>query len=155
MQILSHSALQTLRIARQLAKYLDKGDILCLFGDLGSGKTVFIKGIAAGLGIAQDLVLSPTFVLLREYRGRIPLYHFDLYRLNDPREIAGLGYEEYLYDEGVAALEWADRLQGLVPAQYLGIDLVIKQETTRRIKFFASGRRYQELLGKFHEDTLR
>lgn len=146
-EITSHSASNTLNIGRRLAGDLKKGDIICLFGQLGSGKTVFTKGIAEGLGIAPDKIISPTFVLLRQYsQAQLPLYHFDLYRLKSPEDIISLGYEEYFYDEGVSVVEWADRLGCLLPKEYLKIKLAIKPDSQRSLEFQAFGSRYKELL---------
>jgi len=136
-----------LNIGAKLAKNLRKGDIICLLGQLGSGKTVLTKGIAQGLGIAPGKIVSPSFVLMRQYnRSRLPLYHFDLYRLKLAKDIASLGYEEYFYDEGVSVVEWADRLGCLLPKEYLRIELAIKSDSQRVFKLQAFGSRYKELL---------
>ena len=153
MQIISSSAQDTLKIGGAIARHLKPGDILCLYGDLGSGKTVLVKGIAQGLGIKKEKVISPTFVLIRQYqKSRIPLYHFDLYRLENEGEIINLGYEEYFYDQAVAVIEWADRLKSLKPAQSLSIRLDFKDKCRRRIKFSACGLRYKELKERISED---
>lgn len=147
MQIISESVPQTLNIGRRLARGLKPGYIICLSGQLGSGKTVLAKGIAWGLGIKRNAIVSPTFVLLRQYPGgRIPFYHFDFYRLKSTEDILGLGYEEYLYADGVTVIEWPDRLRYLSPQDCLDIELVIRGEKKRLLKFKARGKRYQELL---------
>lgn len=144
--ITSNSAKDTIYIGKAIAKNLRKGDIICLFGQLGSGKTVLVKGIALGLGIKNNTVVSPSFVLLREYpKGRLPLYHFDLYRLKGLCEIAKLGYEEYLYGEEVSIIEWADRLGPLLPKEYLRIEIFIKAKNKRLFKFKAFGKRYEDI----------
>mgnify|MGYP001767089630 CR=1 FL=1 len=154
METISHSRQQTLRIGRRMAKYLRPGDIVCLFGRLGCGKTVLTKGIAEGLGIGASRVISPTFVLIREHEeGRIPLFHFDLYRLGQERDIAGLGYEEYLFGNGVSVIEWADRLRRLMPKEFLKVNLSVTGESERRLSFSAKGSRYKDLLEKIHENT--
>ncbi|NLO90042.1 MAG: tRNA (adenosine(37)-N6)-threonylcarbamoyltransferase complex ATPase subunit type 1 TsaE [Clostridia bacterium] len=99
---------------------LKEGSIVCLAGDLGSGKTVLAGGIAKGLGINEH-VTSPTFTLIKEYTGRIPLYHVDVYRLYDPAEIFELGLDEYLYGQGVTVIEWADRIKEYIDGDYLDI----------------------------------
>ena len=152
MKIVSLSVSDTIKIGRKLAKNLEKGDIICLIGKLGSGKTVLTKGIAAGLGIKKEKIISPTFVLIRQYYSKIPLYHFDLYRLAAPKDILFLGYEEYLYDEGVAVIEWADRLKYLLPKDYLKIELFIREDNQRMLKFSAFGKHYEESLKKIYED---
>ena len=94
------------KIAERLGKLVNKGDVICMVGDLGVGKTTFVKAFAVGLGV-DDYVTSPTFTLINEYEGRIPLYHFDVYRISDTNEMEDLGYEEYFYGDGVCAIEWA------------------------------------------------
>lgn len=142
MKIMSNSENQTLRIGRIIAKNLQKGDIICLFGKLGSGKTILTKGIAWGLGIDKKRIISPSFVLIRQYTGgRLPFYHFDLYRLKRTKDIFGLGYEEYLYNDGVTVIEWADRLKYLLPQEYLKIELFIKGNKERLLEFTAKGRK--------------
>ena len=148
--ILSKSTDQTIKLGERLAKHLRKGDIFCLQGDLGSGKTTLIKGIAKGLKIASEKVTSPTFVLMNAYEGRLPLYHFDLYRLEEIHEISSIGYEEFLYGDGVAVIEWAERLGALTPKEYLRIELAHKGEDQRLIKIFPAGTRYSQLV-----DSLR
>ena len=145
--VLSKSTDQTLELGEKLAKHLRKGDIVCLEGDLGSGKTTLIKGIAQGLKIAPEKVNSPTFVLMNAYHGRLPLYHFDLYRLEAIHEISSIGYEEFLYGDGVAVIEWAERLGQLTPKEYLRVELKHKSENERSIKLSAVGKKYHEYLG--------
>jgi tRNA threonylcarbamoyladenosine biosynthesis protein TsaE len=152
MQINSYSVKDTLTIGRMISRYLRKGDIVCLFGKLGSGKTVLTKGISAGLGIKTSQVISPTFVLLREYAGRIPVYHFDLYRLNNPQEILSIGYEEFFYDEGISVIEWADKLGCLLPLEFLKIELKVKKGSSRLLKLNGIGSRYRELSRKIYEN---
>jgi tRNA threonylcarbamoyladenosine biosynthesis protein TsaE len=153
MKIISKSARQTLSIGRIICGNLQPSDIVCLFGQLGSGKTVLAKGIAWGLGIKKDKVASPSFVLIREYaQGKIPLYHFDLYRLNNPQDILCLGYEEYLYAQGICVIEWAERLKYLLPKEFLKIELSLKPDKQRELKFSACGMRYQKLMEKISED---
>ena len=153
MKIISKSVNDTINIGKAIAKNLRKGDIVCLFGELGSGKTVLTKGIASSLGIKKSKVISPSFVLIRQYStAKIPLYHFDLYRLKTIEDILALGYEEYFYDEGITVIEWADRLKCLLPKEYLSIKLCVKSDAQRLLELSAFGRRYKELLGKIHEN---
>jgi tRNA threonylcarbamoyladenosine biosynthesis protein TsaE len=113
---LTRSEDETAAVGRALARDLDAGDIVLIYGDLGAGKTAFVKGLAEGLGLKGGDVSSPTFTLIQEYRGgRLTLFHVDLYRLDDPREIADLGLHE-IAEDGVLAIEWADKL----PASTLG-----------------------------------
>ena len=147
MRINSHSVNDTIKIGRRIASVLERSDIVCLFGSLGSGKTVLTKGIASGLGAEGNKIVSPSFVLIRAYpEARIALYHFDLYRLKVPQDILGLGYEEYLYGEGVSIIEWADRLGSLLPEEYLKVKLEVRGENERSIEFLPRGKRYEALV---------
>ena len=120
-------------LGRQIARRLGAGDCVALRGELGAGKTVLVRGLAAGLGLAETrLVSSPTYVLVQEYPADIPLYHLDLYRLSAPQaELAELGLEEML-DDGVAVIEWADRAEGALPKARWDIDIEITGRQTRR-----------------------
>lgn len=152
-KITSKSVRNTLALGAKIAKNLEKGDIICLFGQLGSGKTVLTKGIAQGLGISISKIISPTFVLVRQYnKSRLPLYHFDLYRLKALKDIVVLGYEEYFYNEGVSVVEWADRLESLLPKEYLKVELSIKPDAQRWFQFKAFGNRYKKLVDKIYEN---
>jgi len=119
--IVTNSPDETVRLGERLAKNFRSGDIVCFYGDLGSGKTTLIKGVAKGLKIKQAHVNSPTFVLLNIYQGRLPLFHFDLYRLEGFQGISSIGYEEFLYDDGVSVIEWADRLGPFLPDEFFNI----------------------------------
>ena len=134
-------------------RFLVPGNIVCLFGTLGAGKTVLVKGMARGLGISQNEVISPSFVLIREYlpvgrKYKIALYHLDLYRLSNPKDILKLGYEEYLYGQGICVIEWAQRLEGFLPSEFLKIELEIKSKTKRAIRLIANSGLYRRLLTK-------
>jgi tRNA threonylcarbamoyladenosine biosynthesis protein TsaE len=111
----THSEAETAAAGRELARNLSPGIVVLLHGDLGAGKTAFVRGMAEGLGLARDAVSSPTFTLIQEYRGGpVPLFHADLYRLNDRREIEDLGLDE-IPGDGVLAIEWADKLPRATP----------------------------------------
>lgn len=111
----SFSEEMTFNIGKELGKKADKGEIICLEGDLGVGKTVFTKGFAEGLDI-EDNIDSPTFTIVQEYlEGRLPLYHFDVYRIGDISEMDEIGYEDYFFGEGVCLIEWASRIEELLP----------------------------------------
>ena len=146
LEFLSKSPQETISLARRLAGQLQKGDILCLSGNLGSGKTTFTKGIAKGLGINEKNVNSPTFILMNAHPGKLPLFHFDFYRLENPGEINQIGYEEFLYDEGVAVIEWAERLKNLFPKEGLKIHFDFEGDKKRLIAFAALGKRGAEIL---------
>lgn len=132
--IATQSELETASVGRDLAQKLSAGDVVLLFGDLGAGKTAFTKGLAEGLGVSRDEVSSPTFTIMQEYRGgRLPLYHVDLYRLNDPREIEDLGLEE-LASNGVLAIEWAEKIPTrLKPSSFVAVRITHGDGDTRTI----------------------
>jgi tRNA threonylcarbamoyladenosine biosynthesis protein TsaE len=117
--IQTHSEEETAAVGRELAATLSAGDVLLLYGDLGAGKTAFVRGLAEGLGVSREEVSSPTFTLIQEYRGgRLTLFHVDLYRIEDPREFDELGLDEIAVD-GVLAIEWADKLYArLMPSRF-------------------------------------
>jgi tRNA threonylcarbamoyladenosine biosynthesis protein TsaE len=122
-------------MGQQFAEEIGTGSILALRGDLGSGKTVFVKGLVAGLGSCAD-VTSPTFTILHEYRGgRLPIYHFDFFRLEERQSIARLGLDDYFFGDGVSVIEWADRFPELIPQQARWILFEIKSENQRAITF--------------------
>ncbi|MDZ7333382.1 MAG: tRNA (adenosine(37)-N6)-threonylcarbamoyltransferase complex ATPase subunit type 1 TsaE [candidate division KSB1 bacterium] len=113
---------ETIEWGKNLGRLLAPGDVIGLFGDLGSGKTKTIQGICLGLE-CHDPVTSPTFTIINEYQGKYPIYHFDLYRIDSEQELYDLGYEEYFYDEGICLIEWAERIQPLLPSDHLEIHL--------------------------------
>ncbi len=113
----SNSAEDTFAFGQKLGREAVPGEIICLDGDLGVGKTVFTQGFAAGLGI-DDCVNSPTFNIVKEYEGgRLPLYHFDVYRIGDPSEMEEIGYEDYFYGQGVSIIEWPGQIEELLPKE--------------------------------------
>ncbi len=145
--ITTHIPEETQALGECLTVQCKGGEIICLSGNLGSGKTTLVKGMARGLKIDENKVNSPTFVIMNVYEGRLPLYHFDFYRLEDPKEIGGIGYDEFLYGNGVAVIEWSERFGTLMPPEYLAIDLCDAGEQTRVLTFTAHGKRYQDLMG--------
>ena len=132
---ISNSIEETIKIGEALAKRLKPGDVVALIGNLGAGKTVLTKGIAGGLGV-KDIryVNSPTFVIIKEYKGRIPLYHFDIYRLNKSSMLDSGSYEEYFYGNGVTVIEWADKLRSILPKKHIEVRLSVVGEGRRRIE---------------------
>lgn len=121
----TYSAEETFAIGRQLGEQAQKGDVFCLTGDLGVGKTVFTKGFAQGLGITEP-VNSPTFTIVQEYEGRLPFYHFDVYRIEEPEEMEEIGYEDYFYGAGVSMIEWAELIEELLPKE--AVRIVIRKD---------------------------
>jgi tRNA threonylcarbamoyladenosine biosynthesis protein TsaE len=132
---ISNSPAETEAVGRQVAENIGVGSVLALKGDLGSGKTLFVKGVVDGLGSSAD-VTSPTFTILHEYRGgRLPVYHFDLFRVENPQALARLGLDDYFFGDGISVIEWADRFPEFVPEQARWIFFEIKSETQRAITF--------------------
>ncbi|PIQ89826.1 MAG: tRNA (adenosine(37)-N6)-threonylcarbamoyltransferase complex ATPase subunit type 1 TsaE [Candidatus Omnitrophica bacterium CG11_big_fil_rev_8_21_14_0_20_42_13] len=133
MRIITKNSEETKEFGRKLAKKLKPCSVIALFGGLGSGKTVLTKGIADGLGIKKAAVISPTFVLLREYAsGKVKLYHFDLYRIKKT-DILSLGIDEYLYGDGISVVEWAERIEDYLPRDCMKIEISVLGENKRLI----------------------
>ncbi len=145
LEVLTRSPEETQRLGELIGKLAAPGDVYLLIGNLGAGKTCLTQGIARGLGI-NDYVLSPTFVIVREMPGRLPLYHIDLYRLDRLEESIGLGLDEYFYGRGVSVVEWAEKAPGILPVENLTIRINYTSETGRRLELVPSGRRYLRLL---------
>lgn len=138
---------QSLELGRWLGERARPGDVFLMEGELGAGKTLITKGIAQGLGIDADQVTSPSFTLMHVHRGRIPLYHVDLYRLEVPADIEALGLEEFLEGDGVAVVEWAARLpETLRPEEALVLRLQVVAEQARDVELTALGERMARLL---------
>ena len=130
---ISNSPAETEAMGRQLAEDVDAGSVLALKGELGSGKTLFTKGLVAGLG-STAAVTSPTFTIVHEYQGgRLPVYHFDFFRMENREAAARLGLDDYFFGEGLSVIEWADRFPDLVPVQARWISFKIKSERRRAI----------------------
>jgi tRNA threonylcarbamoyladenosine biosynthesis protein TsaE len=129
-----------------LGSRLEPGDTVCLYGDLGAGKTSFSYGIALGLEVQEQYITSPTFTFVNEYTGRVPFYHIDLYRLKDPEELESIGFEEYIDSDGVTVIEWAERAEDELPEDRLSVYLSYVDEHSREIGFLAEGERYEKLL---------
>jgi len=148
LDFISHSESQTRRLGTRLAPLLKPGDVVALIGDLGTGKTRWIQGVCAGLAVTGT-VNSPTFTLVNEYQGRYPVYHIDLYRLDEAAEVLTFGLEDYLYGPGISLIEWADKALDFMPDSYLAVELYHLEETKRRVVLRPHGRRFQDLLQEF------
>ncbi len=147
MVIESRSPHETKSWGRRLASLLEGGELLGLIGDLGAGKTCFIKGLARGLSLREEDILSPTFTMIQEHHGRLPLYHIDLYRLEEVT-LDDLGLREYLFSEGVAAVEWFERLRGGAEMDYLAVRISYAGANMRRIEFSAVDSRHAQIISK-------
>jgi len=151
LKIISKSAEQTYKLGQELGRQLQQGDIICLTGDLGAGKTAFTKGIGVGLEI-KEFITSPTYTIINEYNGRLPLYHFDVYRLEGVEEMYELGYEEYFFGDGAVVVEWADIVKEIIPQERLWITILRgKEEDSREIIFDGSGERYQNIVKELEQ----
>jgi tRNA threonylcarbamoyladenosine biosynthesis protein TsaE len=132
-ELMIKSELDTREFGKELAKKLKPGDVVALIGDLGTGKTTLTKSIAEGLGITE-MITSPTFTIVQEYtEGRLPLYHFDVYRLCDLEEMYELGYEEYFFGQGVCVVEWADQIMEIIPEDAIVIRIQYGAKEDERI----------------------
>ncbi|MFC1873629.1 tRNA (adenosine(37)-N6)-threonylcarbamoyltransferase complex ATPase subunit type 1 TsaE [Chloroflexota bacterium] len=149
-KLISHSPEETQQLGIHIGKIALPGDIFCLSGNLGAGKTCLTQGIAWGLGI-EEYAASPSFVLIRELYGRLPLYHMDLYRLDHLEEIADLGLDYYLYGNGVCVIEWAEKGLNALPVDYLLITINFLSDTERSFQLKASGKRYREITTELKE----
>ncbi len=145
LDLISHSPEDTQRLGVSIGELALPGDIFLLVGSLGTGKTCLTQGIAWGLDI-KEYALSPSFVIVRELYGRLPLYHIDLYRLDHTEEVVELGLDEYFYGNGVCVVEWAERGLSELPSEHLLIQLSYLSDTGRSLQFKPSGQRYVEML---------
>lgn len=149
-KIQSASEDYTVKLAGKLATLLKPGDVITLEGDLGAGKTTFTKGIARGLGVKR-IVNSPTFTIIKEYQGELPLYHMDVYRLEDSDE--DIGFSDYFHADGISVVEWAHFIEDYLPSEYLRVNISYVDEHERMIDFHPIGKHYShvanELVGIF------
>lgn len=147
LELITRSPEETQELGQRLGKIARPGDVVLLVGKLGAGKTCLTQGIAWGLSI-DEYAASPSFVLVRELHGRLPLYHIDFYRLENLEEIAELGLDEYFYGKGITVVEWAEKALELLPPERLLIEMEYVAETERRLHLKASGKRYREMLAE-------
>lgn len=147
---ISHSAEQTMEFAKKIAARLERGAVITLEGDLGAGKTTFTKGLALGLGVKRT-VNSPTFTIIKEYTdGTLPLYHMDVYRLEESEE--DLGFDEYFHGDGITVVEWAQFIEEQIPEELLHINILYVNENERKIVLEPKGNRYIDLCKELAED---
>jgi len=150
---LSNSPSDTKTLGERIGKYLEPGAVIALTGELGCGKTLLTRGICAGLGVPLRQVNSPTFILVNEYHGRLPVFHMDLYRLGDAADVVDIGLLDYLAraESGVIIIEWAEKILSLLPAEHLQIRFEILSARKRNISFSAEGDEYNDLMGKIQK----
>jgi tRNA threonylcarbamoyladenosine biosynthesis protein TsaE len=151
----SGSEEKTIDYGRILGGLLDRGDVVALIGELGAGKTYLTKGLALGLG-ARDTkgITSPTFTIINEYSGRLPIFHLDFFRLNEYYEVEELGYEEYFYGPGVSIIEWAEKFPKILPEEHLEIKINILGETERELELKVWGGHYRRIIEKMQKEGL-
>jgi|SRR5699024_5296737 len=147
-ETVTDSEQETKEIASELAQFLQKGDVLTLEGNLGAGKTTFAKGLAKGLHIKRS-VTSPTFTIVKEYKGSLPLYHMDAYRLEHSEE--DIGFDEYFYGDGVSVVEWARFILEYLPENRLEIEIEQVEPERRKISFHPIGNHFEEMIARFKE----
>jgi tRNA threonylcarbamoyladenosine biosynthesis protein TsaE len=146
---------QTCKIGEKLGSILGSGDIVCMIGELGTGKTALAQGIAKSLGIG-GYVTSPTFTIVNEYTGKYPLYHFDVYRISNPEEMFEIGFEEYIYGGGIVLIEWADLVEEILPEERIQVDILKdagRGLNVRDINITFKGDRYREYEKRFMETS--
>ncbi len=136
----SNSPLETENIAKALAKNIKPGDVICLNGDLGVGKTAFVQGLVRALGVSEP-ISSPTFTIVNCYEGRIPIYHFDVYRIGDCDEMYDIGYEEYIYGEGLSIIEWPEKIKEILPQKRYDITISKDYEKHENFRYIEIERR--------------
>ena len=144
-QLVTKGPDETRLLGEAIGKAAAPGDVVLLIGELGAGKTCLTQGIARALGI-KEYTLSPSFVLVREYQGRLPLYHIDLYRLHVTQEVVELGIDDYLFGKGVCVIEWADRAPQVMPAENMTVEITVCAGEKRGVKLKATGERYSDML---------
>ena len=145
LELISHSPEETQKFGIRIGELAKPGDIFLLVGGLGTGKTCLVQGIAWGLGI-KEYAASPSFVVIRELYGRLPLYHIDLYRLNHIEEIVELGLDDYLYGNGICVMEWAEKGLSVLPTEHLLIQIGYLSDTERSFQLKPRGKRYLEIV---------
>ncbi len=138
MEIVSTAPEQSFSFGRQLGQLLQEVSVICLIGNLGAGKTLLVQGIAHGIGLHEEIT-SPTFTVMNVYEGTIPVYHFDLYRLESPEQLVDIGFDEYTNAGGIAIIEWPDKFPGFMPDSYLRIELIKTGDNDRLIKVSPQG----------------
>jgi tRNA threonylcarbamoyladenosine biosynthesis protein TsaE len=155
LDIISHSAEQTQRLGARLGALLKPGDVLCLSGDMGAGKTVFAAGIGKGWG-AKTPLTSPTFSLVHDHTrdsDKMHLYHLDCYRLEDPSEADAIGIDDIYSGRGAVIFEWPEHILTILPSNRLWVDIHVLEPTRRNFSFQSRGKRYEELIAKFRESS--
>ncbi|HXG52620.1 MAG TPA: tRNA (adenosine(37)-N6)-threonylcarbamoyltransferase complex ATPase subunit type 1 TsaE [candidate division Zixibacteria bacterium] len=154
--VVTRSPRQTAAWGQRLGELLEGGEIVGLVGELGAGKTCFVRGLVQGAGVGEKAwIRSPSFTLINEYHGRVPIYHIDLYRIGTAEELDGLNLRECLYSDGVSVIEWFERLPSGEVDEYIEVRMEFCGPTGRRLTFTAHGGRYEETLERLKEEGFR
>jgi tRNA threonylcarbamoyladenosine biosynthesis protein TsaE len=155
-RVLTRSPRQTMNWGVKLGKLLQGGEIIALIGELGTGKTCFVRGVTQGLDVGSDAwIRSPTFTLINEYHGRLPVYHIDLYRVETRSQLEGLNLREYLYSDGVSLIEWFDHFPADEVDEYLELRIAYTDSAKRELNFTANGERYEKIIEGFKGSTFQ
>ena len=154
LDLVTSSASETQELGMRIGELSREGDVILLVGNLGAGKTCLTQGIAWGLGI-KEYAMSPSFVLIREYQGRLPLYHIDFYRIDRIEEVQDLGLEDYLCGEGVSVVEWAEKGMDIMPGEHLLINMRYISPRRRGLRIQPRGQRYIEMLKELHRANIK
>lgn len=154
MKITVNNLKDTEKIGGIIADCLEKGTVLCLDGDLGAGKTTLTQFIAKKFGVSE-YITSPTFTIIKEYKGRLPFYHMDVYRINSEDDMYDLGYDEYIYSEGVTIIEWSHKIKGILPEERISIEIERLDDYVRTMVIYGKGKSYDKLVKelKKYENT--
>jgi tRNA threonylcarbamoyladenosine biosynthesis protein TsaE len=152
MEVISNSTNETEKFGKKLGSFLFKGAIVVLSGELGSGKTTFIKGVVSSFDFDRNKVKSQSFVLINEYPTKIPIYHMDFYRMSDLKKIYDLDWDFYFDNEHIILIEWAEKIEKILDNEYLKIEIFIVSENTRGLKFIPHCEKYRRILEKFSKE---
>ncbi|MDD4440079.1 MAG: tRNA (adenosine(37)-N6)-threonylcarbamoyltransferase complex ATPase subunit type 1 TsaE [Tissierellia bacterium] len=154
MKIIANNLKDTEKLGKLIAKYIEKGTVICLDGELGVGKTSLTRFIAEEFGVKENIV-SPTFTVIKEYEGRLPFYHMDVYRIDSEDDMYDLGCDEYIYSEGVTVIEWADQIKGILPEERINIEIKRIDDEKREINIEGKGLIFEKLVSELtYENTV-
>ncbi|HOT21451.1 MAG TPA: tRNA (adenosine(37)-N6)-threonylcarbamoyltransferase complex ATPase subunit type 1 TsaE [Sedimentibacter sp.] len=152
MKIIVNNLKDTEKLGRIIAKCAEKGTVICLDGELGAGKTSLARFIAKELGV-KDYIVSPTFTIIKEYEGRLPFYHMDVYRIDSEDDMYDLGYDEYIYSEGVTVIEWSKLIEGILPEERINIEIKRINDTKREINIDGKGFIFEKLVSELSNEN--
>ncbi|HPV84659.1 MAG TPA: tRNA (adenosine(37)-N6)-threonylcarbamoyltransferase complex ATPase subunit type 1 TsaE [Sedimentibacter sp.] len=152
MKIIANNLKDTEKLGRIIAKCAEKGTVICLDGELGAGKTSLARFIAKELGV-KDYIVSPTFTIIKEYEGRLPFYHMDVYRIDSEDDMYDLGYDEYIYSEGVTVIEWSKLIEGILPEERINIEIKRINDTKREINIDGKGFIFEKLVSELNNEN--